>query len=571
MATDLKIIRGLPRESKPGELVALDLEMFQQDPKKLHRPGGIFACMTVAYTDGTVYVLSDGADLSEALERVSPGLWCIQNSLYDLRQLRRLTKSKLTRPRPIWDTMLVEQDLFGGYYSRFDLANLTRRWLHEHLPKGVREKFGETQTLTQEMIDYSASDAWATVRIAQKQITHVEEEEGGEFSWYHDIDEKMIWVVLDMQGIRINVDAWRAQNEFHRRHVEELESWLGINVMSKDQVISLLRSLGVRKFSRTDKGNEGADHAFLESLRDRAQLDGDAKLAEAVTAILTARMYRKAVSTYGDKWLDINIEADGYVYPSWKITGAETGRMACSDPNLQQIPIRELPLYRTFFLSSPGHRLLIGDVNQQETRWTAWLSGDKVLQQEIIDGLDLHVVTADLFKFKGSKDVRRRKGKNTNFGLTYGMSAEGLASRVGISLSDAESGLREREMHYRGMYSWNERMRRQAQRLLRVRTASGRPVWINPYSHQWSRNAINGPIQGSAADQVKLASAYFFESYGAPVLIIHDEMAGDIEGGKMKQAREAMSYAWQEAGRKLLPEMPVTVDMVSGLNWGVKS
>ena len=141
----MKIIKDLPRPAKKGELVSLDLEIFQQDVAKLHRPGGHFACLSIGYLDGTVYVVQDQKDVPAALDRIQNGYYCIQNSLYDLRQLRRWATIK---PRPIWDTMLVEQDLFGGWYSRFDLPNLTRRWLREQLPKGVREQFGGTQTMT---------------------------------------------------------------------------------------------------------------------------------------------------------------------------------------------------------------------------------------------------------------------------------------------------------------------------------------------------------------------------------------------------------------------------------------
>src|SRR3990167_6029614 len=564
----MKIIKDLPRPAKKGELVSLDLEIFQQDVTKLHRPGGHFACLSIGYLDGTVYVVQDQKDVPAALERIQNGHFCIQNSLYDLRQLRRWAKIK---PRPIYDRRVVEQGLLGVWYSRFELANLPRRWLREKLPKGVREQFGGTQTMTPEMIEYAASDAWATVRIAEKQMEYVEEEEDGKFNWYHDIDEQMIWVVLDMPGVRIDVDAWRAQNIVHQREADRLEKELDINVMSREQVVDLLMGLGARHFKKTDKGNDSTSHEALEKIREDASLSGNEGLAGAAGHILSARLYSKAVRTYGDKWLDTNVEADGYVYPAWRITGAETGRMSCSDPNLQQVPMRELPIFRSFFLARPNHRLLIADVNMQEPRWTAWLSGDTVLQDEIKADTDLHRVAAALFRLKGTRAARRRKGKDINLGLNYGMSAKGLAARVGISLQEAETGLRARPMHYRGGNAWQTRMQRQAERLHKVRTASGRPVWVNPYDYQWMRNAINGPVQGSAADQTKLAAVIVTREFGAPTLIIHDEMCLNVASGDMRKARRAMDTAWQEAGRVLLPDMPVKTEMKSGLKWSVKS
>ena len=561
----MAIVRGLPREAGREELVALDCEMFQMS--RPHRADGTFAALSVAYLDGSVYVITNQDDIKESLDRIRAGKWCLHNALFDLRILRRYASVK---QRQVHDSLICEQDLFGGWYNRFDLANTARRWLGEQLPKGVREQFISTQTLTQEMIEYAALDAWATVRIAQKQLDYIEEEEDGKFNWYYDIDEPMIWVALDMPGIRINVDAWRAQNIIHQQEADRIEAELNINVMSRDQVVSLLRGMGLRGFKKTDAGNDSAGKDFLQQSLERAQVAGEKRLAAALNMILVARMYRKAVSTYGDTWLDANIEDDGRVYPSWKITGAETGRMACSDPNLQQIPARDLPIYRSFFLASPGHRLLIGDVNQQEPRFSAWMSGDKTLQQEIMDGTDLHMVAADLFHIKGAN--RRRKGKDINLGLNYGMSAMGLAARVGISLEEAEMGLRERQMHYRFMHAWQDRMQRQAERLYKVRTASGRPVWVNPYEIHggWRRNAINGPIQGSAADQTKLAAVLYAKEYKAPLLIVHDEMADNVPSGEMRKARRTMNDAWIEAGRHLISDMPVEVSMASGTNWGCK-
>mgnify|MGYP001564361222 FL=1 len=561
----MKATIGLPRPAKPGELVSLDCEMFGM--QKPHRADGTFAALSVAYPTGELFVITDQNDIREALKRVSAGRWVFHNALFDLRILRRYAS---VRQRQVLDTMICEQDLFGGWYNRFDLANAARRWLGEQLSKGVREQFISTQTLTPEMIEYAASDAWATVRIAQKQLDYIEEEEDGKFNWYYDIDEPMIWVALDMPGIRVDVGAWRKQNVLHEAKARAIEKELELNVMSRDQVVSLLHELGLRGFKKTDAGNDSAGKVFLQQSMERAQVSGEKRLAEALNMILTARMYRKAVSTYGDTWLDANVEEDGRVYPSWKITGAETGRMACSDPNLQQIPARDLPIYRSFFLASPGHRLLIGDVNQQEPRFSAWMSGDKTLQQEILDGIDLHMVAADLFHIKGAN--RRRKGKDINLGLNYGMSAMGLAARVGISLEEAEMGLRERQMHYRFMHAWQDRMQRQAERLYKVRTASGRPVWVNPYEIHggWRRNAINGPIQGSAADQTKMAAVLYAKEYKAPLLIVHDEMADNVPSGEMRKARRTMNDAWIEAGRHLIADMPVEVSMASGSNWGAK-
>jgi DNA polymerase-1 len=153
------------------------------------------------------------------------------------------------------------------------------------------------------------------------------------------------------------------------------------------------------------------------------------------------------------------------------------------------------------------------------------------------------------------------------------MSAKGLAARVGISIQDAEAGINARKRHYNKYYAWQDRQIREAKRLSYVRTVTGRPIWVNKYNFKFRRNAINGPVQGSAADQTKLALAYVHEqcrSKGVPFtvnLVVHDEIVMDIPRGMMKTYRKILKDAWLEAGKKLMPTVPTEVDMSSGKTW----
>ncbi len=153
----------LPREAKPDELVSVDLEMFGME--KLHRADGTFASMSIAYLDGDAYLITDEKDIRPALDRIKQGMWVFQNALFDLRILRRYTD---VPQRFVHDTMLIEKDLFGGWFSRFDLQNLVRRWLGIFLDKEVRKQFEKAVELTPEMEEYSLNDAIYTVQIAEK-------------------------------------------------------------------------------------------------------------------------------------------------------------------------------------------------------------------------------------------------------------------------------------------------------------------------------------------------------------------------------------------------------------------
>ena len=156
------MIKGLPRPPLPNEPVSLDIELFKMNGKRLHRPTGMFACLSIAYSSDEVYQVYDLADLKKSMEILDGAQWVFHNSLFDLSHLRRWCSFQ---QRPVWDTLLVETDIFGGYYDEFGLDDLTRRWLGKRLPKYTRNLFGGTEQLTSEMEQYAADDAVATIQI----------------------------------------------------------------------------------------------------------------------------------------------------------------------------------------------------------------------------------------------------------------------------------------------------------------------------------------------------------------------------------------------------------------------
>ena len=165
------MIKGLPRPPLPNESVALDLEIYKMG-KRLHRPTGMFACLSIAYSANEVYQVYDLADLAKSMEILDGAQWVFHNSLFDLVHLRRWIRFNA---RPVWDTLLIEADIFGGYYDEFGLDDLTRRWLHRRLPKSTRELFGGTESMTPEMEQYAADDAVATIRIKDKQADYLKQ------------------------------------------------------------------------------------------------------------------------------------------------------------------------------------------------------------------------------------------------------------------------------------------------------------------------------------------------------------------------------------------------------------
>ena len=152
--------KGLPREAKEGELVAIDIEMYGQDRSRLHRPHGSFACISISFGPRETYLVEDLPDMRRSLRRIQRGEWVLQNAAYDIRQLRAFVDIP---QRPVWDTMLVEQGLFSGWYEDFALEHLARRWLNLILPKDERSNFGKRSTMTEEMRRYAARDAYIKI------------------------------------------------------------------------------------------------------------------------------------------------------------------------------------------------------------------------------------------------------------------------------------------------------------------------------------------------------------------------------------------------------------------------
>jgi DNA polymerase-1 len=554
----MQIVTEIPVNIKKGQLVSLDCEFFQQEKERLHRPHGIFACISVAVEGrDEVYQLYSPSDLKKLFQSMGKGLWAGHNMLYDLKQLMRFVEIK---PRYIHDTMLVEQSMFGGYFQNFGLRDLVRRYLGIVMSKEVRSEFQEATEMTPEMKNYAALDAQYTLQIALTQRERYEGAPG--FSAYSNIDEKLIWPVLDMQGVPVDVDAWtKSTNEFQKIS-DDLQEKLGINVMSQAQVLKACGKAGIH-----------IQDTKAETLEAYAGM-------ELIDNILKTRMYRKAISTYGLKWLENHVEEDGKVYTAWKITQAETGRMASAQPNLQNIPQRRLPIFRTFFRASPKHIFTVDDVSQQEPCILAYESKDRVLTDAILNGEDLHLAVARaIFNDPNmvKADPRRAIGKTINLGTSYGLSEYGLSTRLNIPLEEAEKFIQQYFRKFTGVFAWISQMRQTAFSTGYIKTSSGRRVFVNPHDNQWQNNAINAPIQGGAADFTKMWVRKYWEKCHENdipytlCLIVHDEIGLNTPKEFQPTANKLRKQAFNETAETLFPGIPFKSESEYGKSWACKS
>lgn len=540
---------------KKGEFVALDVETYGQPDGKIHRPNGTFACLSVATKTQTLQIY-DPKEVKGVLRACKDGIWVFHNALYDLTQLRRFAEIP---PRFIWDVMLVDQSMCGGLYQKYSLADLSRRWLNKRMRKDVRKDFSSADSMTKKMKDYALGDAVDTLKIAELQ--HKEYADTLAFNAYLKIDEPCIFPFLDMQGVPVDVDAWKKMAERFQAQANELEAELGLNVQSSAQVIVAAKKQGIHLAN--------AKASSLEEFMDSPWIE----------KVLLAKRYRKAASTYGIKWLD-NVEEDGKVYSSYHITGTETGRKSSSNPNMQNIPARKLPEYRLRFVAQKDHVMVISDVNQQEPRITAWESKDEELIREIKNGVSTHLVVARTIygnpKLTKKDAEEYANGKIVNLGVTYGMKKHKLARSLKTTEEIAERFLQQYFTRFRGVLSWISMQRMAARRDGFVKTAVGRRIYLNPYHHSFENNAINAPIQGGAADFTKMWSRKIWElsqKNGIPYYVcldVHDELGAHVYRPHLKKYLKIKDEAFQMTAKSLYPGVPFEEETEVGRSWGVK-
>jgi DNA polymerase I len=299
--------------------------------------------------------------------------------------------------------------------------------------------------------------------------------------------------------------------------------------------------------------------------------------------IATLRDYRKAsklASTYGAAWLENGYHRDSRIYASWRQLRAATGRMACDHPNLQNIP-RSGPL-RSYIRAPQGRVFVIADYSQIELRIAAKISGDQEMLSAYAEGRDLHALTAQ--NLTGRKEVSkddRKLAKAVNFGLLYGMGANGLRTYAlrsyGVAMSSEEAALSRRRFFetYPGLKKWHDRERRAWRHgNTETRTLTGR----RRTNVEKLTDRLNAPVQGTAADGLKLALALLWERRGecpgaVSVLVCHDEVVVECDTEQAAAAKAWLGGAMIEGMDAVLnnvgeEHVPVEVESRIARSWG---
>ena len=484
------------------------------------------------------------------------------------------------------DTML-ESYVLDSTASRHDmdtlaLKHLGHKTIHfEDIAGKGKKQLRFNDIALEQAAPYAAEDADITLRLHERLWPALQKHEKL-VSIYSDIEIPLLTVLarIERNGVRIDAEMLRQQSTELAQGMLDLEQQAyaaaeqTFNLGSPAQLQEILfNKLGLPVIKKTPKGQPSTAEAVLQELALEYELP---------RLILEYRSMSKLRSTYTEK-LPLMIDPDtGRVHTSYHQAVAATGRLSSSDPNLQNIPIRkkEGRRIRQAFVADKGCLMMSADYSQVELRIMAHLSGDEGLLKAFSEGADVHKATAsEVFATALDEvtDDQRRAAKAINFGLIYGMSAFGLAQQLKIERGDAQEYIDLYFDRYPGVKTYMDETRKLAHEQGYVETVFGRRLYLpeinsgNGMRRQYAeRTAINAPMQGTAADLIKMAMLSvdkWIESTAPDVRMImqvHDELIFEIPQDQLESASESIRNLMNNIAKL---RVPLLVDVGVGKNW----
>lgn len=447
-------------------------------------------------------------------------------------------------------------------------------------PKGKKQK--NMRDLPHgDVYEYACEDADVTLRL--KNALHDELVRNDAIQLFEEVEMPLVRVLaaMELTGVRIDTETLRETSELFTLRMNKLEEEVfalageSFNLSSPKQVGEILfDKLKIdERAKRTKTGQYVTSEEVLEKLRPRHEI---------VDRILNYRGLKKLTSTYVDSLPTLINPSTGKIHTSFNQTVTSTGRLSSSNPNLQNIPVRgdDGKEIRKAFIPEPGCTFFSADYSQIELRIMAHLSGDKHMIEAFLEGDDIHASTAAKIYHKPIADVtrdERRKAKTANFGIIYGISVFGLAERLNVPRSEARELIDGYFATYPRVREYMdesiERARRQGyiETLLRRRRylpdINSRNAIVRGYAE---RNAINAPIQGSAADIIKIAMVRIYNRFisenlrSTMMLQVHDELNFSVVPEEREIVKQIVIHEMENAYSL---SVPLKADCGWGANW----
>ncbi|MRW91746.1 DNA polymerase I [Duganella sp. FT80W] len=481
---------------------------------------------------------------------------------------------------------LLESYVFESHRTH-DMDSLALRHLnHTTIPfVDVCGKGASMITFDQVAIDrataYAAEDADITLRLHQAMIGEVEPDEKLNYIYRHiELPTSVVLQKIERNGVQIDAGLLEQQSSELAKRIVELEAKAHelaeqpFNLGSPKQIGEIFfEKLKLPVVKKTPSGAPSTDEEVLQKLAEDYPLP---------KVLLEYRSLSKLKSTYTDK-LPKGINATtGRVHTNYAQAVAVTGRLASNDPNLQNIPVRtaEGRRIREAFVAPAGSHIVSADYSQIELRIMAHISEDAAMLRAFADGVDIHRATAsEIFGVapEAVESEQRRYAKVINFGLIYGMSAFGLASNLGIERGAAQSYIERYFARFAGVKQYMDDTRLQAKARGYVETVFGRRLWLpeinspnGPRRQGAERAAINAPMQGTAADLIKLAMVAVqgwleAEKLGTRMIMqVHDELVLEVPDAELELVKQKLPELM--AGVAQL-KVPLLAEVGVGKNW----
>ncbi|HET7478578.1 MAG TPA: bifunctional 3'-5' exonuclease/DNA polymerase [Rubrobacteraceae bacterium] len=569
LTTEAEQLPRIAETLKEAEAIGLDTETTGLSPRD-----GRTRLLQLATPEETyvidVFEVGDLSPLKDALE--GGPVKVLHNAKFDHAFMWAEHDISLS---PIFDTMLAAQLLSGGDYDKsYSLESVAQKYLDAELDKsGQRSDW--SGALSDRQIEYAARDAEVLLPLRERLAAALAEDKLGTVS---KIEFGAVAAISEMElaGIKLDVAKWKeleiTVRERRDRAAEHLESFfpepegvlplegLGprLNLNSPQQITDAFRSLGID----------------LPDTKVWTLLKVDHPAAKA---LLEYRELQKKLGTYLETYPKFIHEKTGRIHANFLQCRVPTGRLACTNPNVQQIPHEDE--FRSCFVAEQGNVLVIADYSQIELRILAEVSEDPAFVTAFQNGDDLHRVTAATMYGVPMEEVtkdQRSDAKRINFGLMYGRGAKSLSAQLGASEERGRQLIEEYFANYPKVQRFLQETASKATKTRRLRTLSGRlrkfqDAPVSDDRGALRREAMNFPIQGASADIAKLALIYIrkeLKDLDARLInSIHDEFVIECAEELAEEVSERTRSAMIRAGEVLLKKVPVEVEVGVSREW----
>ena len=569
------------------EILSLDTETTSTSPVDAELVG-----LSFAVEENKAYYVAIPANREEALQYVNifkplyentETLKVGQNIKYDYEVLRNYG---VDIQGPMFDTMLAHYVLQPELHHNMDfMAETLLHYRTVHIeeligPKGKHQK-NMRDLDPKEVYEYAAEDADVTLKL--KNVLEPMLKEKGMERLFWDIEMPLVKVLADMElnGVCLDTDSLKETEHIfkermarYEQHAYELAGET-FNISSPKQVGDILfgKMQLVDKPKKTRTGQYVTSEEVLLQLRDKAPIVDD---------ILNYRGLKKLLGTYVEALPLLINKRTGHIHTSFNQAVTATGRLSSSDPNLQNIPVRDDDgkEIRKCFVPEPGCLFFSADYSQIELRIMAHLSGDENMIEAFREGLDIHRATAaKIWKepLDEVTDAQRKKAKQANFGIIYGITAFGLAQRMGIPNGEARQLIQDYFATFPKVHAFMESAIATAREKKYAETMFGRRRYLPDIDSKngtvrgfAERNAINAPIQGSEADIIKIAMIRIWRRFkkegirSKMILQVHDELNFSVYPEEKEKVENIVLTEMQNACQL---SVPLIADAGWGKNW----